>query len=305
MTERFAVFLSTNDDYFAGCCVALASFVEHNAWFQGDIIVLSDGLSDEQHYLLEHCFLNLSVVKADPVIVEKAHVLSQGVERIKTRVNIFYNFHLFTLRGYKRVLKIDADMLFRGDVRPLFNGQSALAACAALPMYNNQSRNMIDFAIVDKGRETAFPLWINAGLYAVAGNQLTDNTFNSLMEFMEPAFWRNQVTNHTDQLGINAFFNGRIELLPPTYNYLLGHEKLIRSVTNLTSSAALVWHYVGNAKPWRFGLSLANPAAALNELKCKQEWLDCYFRFAQKSIQKASLVDAHLRLKDALSDSKS
>jgi len=300
MSKRLAIFVSTNNNYFAGCCVALTSFFKNNAWFKGDVIVLVDDLKPEYCDLLTQTFPRLIITQPAPELVAQASVLSEKITRLKTRAKIFYNFHVFTLRGYSRVLKIDADMLFRGPVRSLFELDSTISACSAWPAFAGKSRSKLDYSLVDKGEPDAFSNWINAGLYSVSESALTDDIFESLLAFMSVDFLKGQVSNHTDQLGINTFFQEKIELLPATYNYLLPYEDAIVETGGICAEEALVWHFIGNQKPWNLTINSESSVSPSTSLKVQKEWFSFFVSYNERVVREKHLRKAHKKLKQKI-----
>lgn len=293
MSQPVAIFVSVNDRYFSGACVAIQSFLNSNEWFNGDIVVLSDKLSEEHLSLLSTLFKNLVVVTPDELLTKKVKVLSDQFKRLGQRAKIFYNLHVFTLNQYQRILKIDADMLFRKSLRPLFESDAVFAACPAWPMYLNQSRSRTDYALVEKDHSDALTFWVNAGLYSVSGSELTQTNYQSLLDYVTPDFWSSQVTNHTDQLCINAHFQDKITLLTPSYNFLLSHENIIRRERGITMEDAAVWHYAGPQKPWELDLKYSLKTNHRTFIKAQQEWQQVYNKLQRNIVQQLHLKQAH------------
>ena len=295
-TNKLAIFISTSDTFFAGTCVALSSFLNNNAWFNGDIVVVSDDLSIDQAQFLNENFENLRLLEVEPRLMSQTQILKEEFPRLGNRARIFYNLQVFCLNqlnaadslpAYDRVLKIDADMLFRGDIENLFELTSDIAASPSRLMYLGKSRSKNDLSVVSNDEPSAFAYWTSAGLYSVSGKCLNEDNYSQLLNYMSIEFWGNQKSNHTDQLGINILFDGRIEVLSPTHNYLLPHEKIIQERTGISAKEALVWHFVGKDKPWLLNRISEVKKQSAFALHAQQQWLKTYNEFGQKNLLKA------------------
>jgi len=281
MNKQYALFTSTSDEFFAGTCVALYSFIKHNPWFDSDIIVVSEDLSDDRKATLEASFARLKVHAVDQRLIKQAANLRSAFPALGNRTRIFYNLHAFCLHHYDRVLKIDSDMLFRGSLQELFELDSDFAACHAMTYYLGKSRHKDNLSLLNIDHPDALPTWVNAGLYSVSNKYLNDATFKQLMNYLSVDFWGRQQSNHTDQIAVNLTFSRKLEILSQRYNYFIPDQNAIKEKIGLSSGDALVWHYFGTDKPWKLNNYLSRTNPAKEPLAAKREWINTYLGFLQ------------------------
>lgn len=287
--DRFAIFASTSDDYFAGTCVALASFMEFNPWYKGDIVIATHDLSDDRQQFLVDSFDNLIIQSIEPRLYKAAWVLAEEFSYAPYKARIFYNLQAFLLEGYDRILKIDTDMLFRGDIKELFQLTSVIAGSPARPFYKNMSRSAKDLSLVTADHHDAIEFWMNAGLYSIDGKS-SSAEFEKLIAYLNVDFWRTNQSRHTDQVVINLHFNGSIESLSPRYNYLVPDESGIRSHSGVAMKDALVWHFNDHHKPWLLNKLPRELQRTPAMASASSKWLECYTRFMQKRYLHSSMA---------------
>lgn len=275
-SSNYAIFCSTSDNYFAGTCVMLHSFLQHNDWFQGDIILVSDDLKPRQEEFFKQHFNNLSIQSVQTDLSEAAASIGKMMPNLMQRYRNFYNLQLFLQSGYQRLLMLDADMLFRHNVKHLFELTSDIAGCPAGPMYYDKSRARDNMEVVDKEDPRALSFWMNSGVCSLNGQQTGDKIYRQLMEYLTPDFWSRQGSNHTDQVILNLYFEGRIEALSPLYNFLLPEADLIFQRTGLHARDAYVWHFNDQQKPWQLDYLAKQQKRTALMLKAQQQWLAQY-----------------------------
>lgn len=269
--------------------MALYSFLQHNPWFDGDIILVSDDLKTVQARFLQENFNNLSIQPVNSDLKQAANRIGDALPNIGLRSRIFYNLQIFLQRGYKRLLKLDADMLFRSGIQPIFELESAIAGCPARLMYFQKSRARDNLEVVDINDSRALSFWMNAGMYSLCGKQTSQTLFDQLLLNLTPDFWRDQHSNHTDQILINLHYDGWIEPLSPSYNYLIPDAELIFHNSGVHANDAHVWHYNDAQKPWLLDNLAEEPKRSALLIKAQHEWCNTYYQCMMSMHMKSKL----------------
>ncbi|MCP5047296.1 MAG: hypothetical protein GY940_09000, partial [bacterium] len=98
-TECLATVTSTG--YIPATLVMIASFLEHNPWFTGDIVIIHDHLPDEDQDLLS-CFKNIKFLQVGDPFHEKLEALNREVpeRKLKHKFARFFSLEVFRLTGY-------------------------------------------------------------------------------------------------------------------------------------------------------------------------------------------------------------
>ncbi|MEM1319714.1 MAG: glycosyltransferase [Bacteroidota bacterium] len=253
-SPKYCVATVTTPDFVPGTLVLLHSFLQNNPWFDGDVILISQGL--EQIYTRYfQIFPQLIYEEVDPEIVSRTDRLCEQHEQFAQRRAQFYSLQLLRLRGYDKLLFLDSDMVIVGDLRPVFEREEPFLACADGFYYKGWYRDAKTYEKVlpeevQLGRE----LWLdtfNSGFMMVNQSLLTDQAFEEAVGMINDDYFSSVSTNHSDQLIFNVYFRKKFTLLSSKYNYRFGVGQAIREKDGISFEEASVLHFTSKRKPWR------------------------------------------------------
>jgi lipopolysaccharide biosynthesis glycosyltransferase len=238
----------------------LHSFLKHNPWFTGDVILIHGELRAESRerlagYVLQPVSDELSR-RVDAVVDIRPDFGSKRAQ--------FYSLDTFRLRGYDKVLFCDSDLLFRHSIQDLFEQPHSLVACGDGAYYRGTGRDFIGLGRI----ENTF----NAGLFVVDQTLLNDEIWSGLVRLVTPAMFRNPGLHFTDQSILNLYLAGRQHLAGGTYNFLMSHGAAISQREGLAMTEARVLHFNGPRKPWMPSDLPPDQPTAL----WRQEYAECH-----------------------------
>ena len=237
-TERFA----------PGALVTVASFLERHPQFSGDLVVLHDGLPDERRRQLLNVCGRLRFEPISTELRERLDALCAARPDFAPRRGQFLSLEAFRLRGYRKVLFHDADVLFQDSVTELFDSPAPLLCCGDHACLRGRCRDAETFAIVPPGTKGALADTFGAGFLLI--DAALEGCHPDLLALVSPDAWRGADTPHTDQLVLNRFFAGRQTLVSWTYDFVLPFAEGIREREGLDAGDAKVLHFAGPVKPW-------------------------------------------------------
>lgn len=239
-----------------GTLTMLDSFLAHHPAFAGNIVVIDDDLTDASRAALAA----VGNVRFEPVsaaLRARLQQLGDAVPRLRNRLANFHPIEAYRLRGYRKVLSCDADLLFRGPIDELFETEDALIACPDSPTLRGLARDAKTYGTVSapsaaNQREQSAVLanTFNCGLLLVDGRELAA-LYDHLLAALRADTWAGTEVALTDSLPLNRYFAGRARLVSPAYNYLISHAPLIRARQGLELASAKVLHYRAAEKPWQ------------------------------------------------------
>ena len=271
-----------------GTLVTLGSFLKHHPGFDGDLVVVHDELPQTHR---RHLAAISPAVRFEPVSAElRGRLAALSAERpdLAGRRGQFYSLEAFRLRGYRKVLYYDSDMLFRSSVADIFDSPAELLCCADATHLRGLRRDAETFAPVAGDSAGALERTFSSAFLLIDSKIVEENAYEALLALVSPETWRGTATHHTDQLVLNRCFGGRQTLVSFTYNFMLEIADLIEAHAGVPVEDAKAMHFAGTIKPWM-------PEAMLRWTQGDSErkprnffrlWYDAYLD---------CLADAHLR----------
>ena len=299
------------DSFVPGAVVMLGSFRAHHPGFDGDVVVLHDGLSEASRAVLAAVG---GRVRFEPVRPELTDRVARLREAYPYRVHpsaVFHVIHAFRLDGWRKVLFYDSDVLFQGPVGELFDTGAALLCCGDHCYLLGQVRDaetLRPIARTAAGAGRGRPVLerpFNSGFLLIDGSCTGERVYADLLALLAPEAWRGSATRLGDQDVLNHYFAGRQTLVDWTYNYLVPDGPDIRARTGLDAARAKALHFKGPVKPWTTDAMLRwahgddepahRPAVALF-----RRWYDAYtdilarahLRAARPALGKESVAPA-------------
>lgn len=274
----------TTKEFIPATLVMLHSFLKHNPWFKGEIVIIHDDLEIIYRQYLEICF---NRVKFFPVSSQlKTHLkplllLRPDLLHLLAR---FYSLETFRLRGYDKVLFYDGDILFRASIQALFEKDEKLICCGEGLYYTNACRDRTSLdhlQNVESKKTDVLRNTFNGGFLLVDHLLLTDHHYNGLLEMLNIARWKKIKVRMTDQAVFNLYFAGQQTLVNCEYNYLLRYRSEIETKEGIGLDEAKVLHYCGPTKPWKADRVLSAAQNDPGMIKAMKFWQDDYVEVLQ------------------------
>ena len=273
----------TTDDFVPGTLAMLGTFLKHHPRFDGDVVVVHDGLSAASREALAPLFGRLRFEPVSPELEERLARLSTAQPRLRKRLAHFYSLEAFRLHGYRKVLCCDGDLLFRGSIAELFDAGEALICCGDSPHLRGLPRDAVTFLPVEEatgraagkaeadrshsglgarpgtaaGERPTIGRTFNSGLLLIDEGLVREGCYAGLLAMVSGETWRHAGVRITDQLVLNRYFAGRQTLVSSTYNYLIPRAAVIRAREGIDLQSAKVLHFQASFKPWRPDAMLA------------------------------------------------
>ena len=265
------------DDFVPGTLAMLGTFLKHHPRFDGDVVVIHDGLSAASREALAPLFGRLRFEPVSPELDERLARLSAAQPRLRERLTHFYSLEAFRLHGYRKVLYCDSDLLFRGSIAELFDAGDALICCGDSPHLRGLPRDAVTFLPAGPrarprpaagiqgsepvpGRRPGNPTLgrtFNSGLLLIDERLVREGCYAGLLAMVSEETWRHAEVRIADQLVLNRYFAGRQTLVSSTYNYLIPQAGVIRAREGIDLQSAKVLHFRAPFKPWRPDAMLA------------------------------------------------
>jgi len=267
---KTAVVTVSNDKFIKGALVLFYSFHKHNPWFDGDYVVISDGISDSNiQYLRDKLDVNLKVVTARPDIHANVNALAKTVTHLQNKASRFYSITAFGLTGYDKVLFLDCDMLCVGDLQELFRDtECGLLATHDGSYYKGMARHRTTYEKVPRDAHAAEEIHdttLNAGMMVLSGDVLSDETYAGIVSHIHEDHWEGIVAKNADQIPLNKYFDGRVEMTDGRYNFRFSIADEILEQDGIRPNDIRIYHYTGKLKPWNRFVEF--------KLKRKKQWL--------------------------------
>ncbi|MEP5152709.1 glycosyltransferase [Planktotalea sp.] len=249
--QTVALATVSSSSFLPGTMVLLHSFLQHNSWFDGDLVIIHHDLSDKEQEQLQARFDRVKFIRPRQTLSDNIDRLTRALPNLEAQTAQFHSIEVIGLIEYDRVLFCDSDLLILSSLQTLFSMPQPLLCCGDGSFYRGNPRHTGSFVEMDASASNAgFAHAFNAGFMLMDRSIRTLENLNALIKKLDPAHWQGNATGHTDQLLFNVHFDGLQHLLGAEYNYVLRHRKEILKHSGLDIDDAKVLHFNGAAKPW-------------------------------------------------------
>jgi lipopolysaccharide biosynthesis glycosyltransferase len=247
--EDFAIATVTSDDYAVGTLVMLHSFLTRNPWFRGPIHVFHMGLGRGARGLLSG-FPRLAFERCSDELTEHLATLIGARPELVGREARFLSLDAFRLSGSGKLLFLDSDLLFLGDVSEIVVRDEPLVACPDGAALRGNARDRLTLEELPAETPETLRHSFNAGLMVIDSTLRGEATWRELLAHVSPAAWERVSTDHTDQAVLNLHFRAVVALVSAKYNLMMLHRSDSHRHEAVRLADALVLHFNGPAKPW-------------------------------------------------------
>ena len=283
--SQTALLTVATEGFVPGTFVTVGTFLEHHPGFDGDIVVVAEELSDLSRDVLAGLYSRLRFEPPSPQLAARAAKLCEARPELLPRRANFYVLEAFRPHGYRELLALDSDLLFRGSVTPLLDVDSELVCCPDQFALRGVRRDATTYQPAEdhpSSERSAATIGdtFNSGVLLLRGGLMRQGVYDELVRMVDPATWRGVKAVNTDQLVLNRYFAGRQTLASSTYNYLVTSAADIRAHEGIAMDAAKVLHFKLPIKPWQTEAMLRwarpNPSHPLPPRY--KAWYDAYLR---------------------------
>lgn len=270
------VALAATGDFLPGALVAASSFLSRHPGFGGGMVLFHDGLPEERRAALAGALPPLRFERVRPELRERLRRLAASPLAPRRSGSDFWRLEAFRIGGYRKVLYLDSDLLFRGPVDALFASDDALVCCGDEAFVRGRCRDAATFRpIADPalaGPAGALERTFNSGWLLVDGRLTGERAWSELLARVAPETWEGTDTPHTDQLLLNRHFAGRQTVVSSAYNYPLPLADAIAAREGIGPAEAKVLHFTGAVKPWD-AAAMLRLAAGEPRLRPHRAWV--------------------------------
>ena len=245
---------ATTPNFLPGTLVTVGSFLKHHSDVDVDVVIIHDGLDEQQRAPLAALSDRVRFVSVSSELRERLVRVGAALPRFAKRLLHLHVLEAYRLTGYRKLLLCDSDLLFREPVGELFASEDALLCAGELSYLSGRCRDAVTFALLDDpahaGPAGAFDRTFNDGFLCIDASLIGERTYTDLLHMVTPETWRDTDTLHMTQLPHNRYFHGRHTLVSSVYNFILRHAGLILAREGLAARDAKVLHFNLPVKPW-------------------------------------------------------
>lgn len=276
---------AATESFLPGAVVAIGSFRRHHPDFDGDVVVIHDGLPQHRQEGLQAACGDVRFERMSVELRQRVDALGAAQPHLAHRLSEFLCLEAFRLSGYRKVLYYDSDVLFRAPVAELFRSPALLLGRGDEAWLRGQCRDATSFAPT-QCRGGTLRRTFGSGFLMIDGRLLADGRhYEALLAQVSPAAWRDRITQHTDQLVLNLHFTGRQTLVDWRYDYVVPMAAEIRAQTGWRLEDAKALHFAGPVKPWMTHAMLGwtEGNSAYKPHRANRQWMETYMAFLTKA----------------------
>lgn len=218
----YCLFLSLNSTYIIGYRVFIQSFLYHNRWFDGDLVIMDLNLSDEDKEYVSTFYKKIFFIKPN---YENYKDVNIDTLYNKNFINNYYKLDIFSYTKYEKIVSMDCDMLITGDLSDLF--------------FKNYSFGAVPIAFRINHEKPPF----NGGLIVLDSKFNCESNYNLVLSKIKTPY------KFAEQDLLNDLYKNVYTKIDKTYN---SEKRLLDSKDaeelNIINNAKVI-HFVGG-KPW-------------------------------------------------------
>lgn len=284
-SPKEAIVTVMTNSFLPGTAVMIHSFIIHNQWFNGDIIIIhDDSLTQNDQKLISNLF-QIKWVPVESALKSRALELCQDFPDFERRLGQFYSLEVFRLNNYRTILFMDSDTFFKGSIEPLFRSNRPFQVCMKSGKYRKPE---------SVSKENPFSIeQFNAGMMVINNSLLEPNLYNTMIERVNTSFFQSFLQKNNkgqwihaqltaDQLILNSLLHEKAHYVSMRYNYRLGIADVILEKESIRYEDAVVVHFTGQKKPWLLGDALLRTANHPSESVAYIDWLKIYQKIIYK-----------------------
>ena len=252
-TSDICLVTVATESFVPGACVLLGSFRKQHPGFAGDVVVIHDDLSRSAREAIRAVWARVRFEPVSAALQERLARLRAEHPAFARGLGYLYSLEAFRLRGYRKVLFYDSDVLIRAPVDELFDADDELICCpdqVALAGGRRDARTFEPLPAAGSAGVPALGDTFNSGFLLFDGRLAEGNCHADMLAMVVPETWPGPEAPHRDQFLLNRYFAGRQTLASSTYNYLLASTAAIRTRERLAPENAKALHFNQPIKPW-------------------------------------------------------
>lgn len=229
--NNIALVFTVNNEYIDALEVFLKSYLEHNAICPDIKIIQEEDITQENKIKILNLYNNVEFIR--PSISNNF----ESTERRLWKINPLNRYSLFDIRGYNKLLFLDADMVVLRSIEDLYNLNVDFGAVYH-PYPDGKDSKLITEGSIFFNNKFDHSKSFNGGIMLIDKKFINDNLKNELISISTSYKWLG------NQGPLNVRFNNVVSLLDTSYFVTTPHL----TAENLQTAKML--HFGGVKKPW-------------------------------------------------------
>lgn len=270
--QKLCLATVSNKEYWPGTYVMIKSFLKHNTWFNGDIVIITnDKLFFERK--IQKRKIKALIVKPSDRLFNQIQTTHLDIEGLKT--DELFKIELFNLKGYDRIIYYDSDILHLSKIEPATIFQKELIAVIDPWFQRGYKRNRTTLKKVKvlENMEHVYENYINSGFLVIGKAYLNQKVYLKLIDAVSPELFTPIDDILADEPVFNHVFENLFDIAPVSFNC-----SIHLMVQEFVSNNAVSLHFTGKNKPWKLISWINLPARNRTYFKYLLLWMKIFFR---------------------------
>jgi lipopolysaccharide biosynthesis glycosyltransferase len=270
--QKLCLATVSNKEYWPGTCVMIKSFLKHNRWFNGDIIIIT---CDKEFFKRK---IDKAKIKAR-LIAPSERLLNQikktRSEIHELKIDELFKIELFGLTGYDTIIYYDSDILHISEIDTEATLNKDLLATLDPWHFRGFKRDKDTLTKIKSSGvfKNTYNNYVNSGFLLIGKKFINIEVYSKLIEAVNPALYKPIDDILADEPVFNKVFEDLFEIAPIAANCPV---HLIAE--GIVDSEIGALHFTGKNKPWKIKTWIVLPFRKFIYFRFLMKWLFAYLR---------------------------
>jgi len=238
--KRIAIVMVVTQRFIPGARVTLSTFLRHNRWFRGDIIIIHGQHIDISE--LSDLWPTMYGMRPGSDFLSALHDMNYS-----NKWAHYAKGEILRVTGYDFLILMDADLLFRACIRKALHFHNAIAAPPDRAQLTKQFRSKEDYSLLSADcREKPLAYTFCSGFMIMDGQLSGSQMHTQYLNLMKFIGRTGHPEGYADQAVFNLLFQDNVMPLDQSYNYMVASADQM----NLSMKEAKLIHFNTLGKPW-------------------------------------------------------
>ena len=269
--QKLCLATVSNKEYWSGTSTMIKSFLKHNRWFNGDVIIISDDNSLQNRFIKGARIKYVQPSKRLKQSIKNLCLTYPFIAPVKSRLFVL---ELFNLSGKSNILYADSDILFTDSVEAITTSERIAAVRDPWYFrgYSRKRKTYEKIPLPSGNNVDCFERFYNSGILCIDNSLISKSTYDELLAKIVPETYQLIKDILADEPVLNVQFEHEFVELDASFN-----SPVHLIIDKTLKTTPVVIHFTGNYKPWKLISWISLNLRSVKYSKYLLKWLKIHW----------------------------